>query len=169
MGHANRIVLFAAFVVIATFLALSSIGELPERVAIHFTPDGQADRWTSRETYRLSLMLSLVLVPSLLVWLMAGLPRLTGGKGQIPNAEYWFAQERRQATERFLISHASWLGCMTVAIVYAMHLLILRAHAVAPPSLATDRLITMVLIYLCGLAWWFVAFMRHFQRLDEHD
>ncbi len=169
MGHANRLVLFVALVVILASLALSSVGELPERIAIHFAPDGQPDRWTNRETYLLAVLMSLALVPSLLVWMMAGLPRLTDGRGQIPNAEYWFAQERRQATERFLISHASWLGCMTVAIVYAMHLLILRANAVVPPSLATDRFITMVLIYLCGLAWWFVAFMRHFQRVDEHN
>jgi len=164
MGHSNRIVLFAGFVVVAAFLALSNVGELPERVAIHFAPDGQADRWTSRGSYRLSLLLSLLLVPSLLVWLMSGLPRLTRGRGQIPNAEYWFDQERRQETEQFLTSHASWLGCMTVAVIYAMHLLILRAHAVVPPSLAIDRFIVIVFIYLCGLFWWLFAFMRHFRK-----
>ena len=98
-----------------------------------------------------------------LFWLVAGLPRYTNGKGQIPNCEYWFAQERRHLTESFLISHACWLGCLTVAVVYGIHISILRANAITPPVLATDRLITMVVVYLCGLVWWTAAFLRHFQ------
>jgi uncharacterized membrane protein len=169
MGALNRLVLFATPVVVATFLALNNIGELPEKVAIHFGENGLADGWTSRENYRLYVLFSLIVVPSLLVWLMAGLPRLTKGRGQIPNAEYWFAQERRQTTEAFLINHACWLGIMTVAIVYGIHLSIVRANAISPPALATDRFITMVVIYLCGLVWWLTAFLRHFQRMDRHN
>jgi hypothetical protein len=169
MGPVNRLALFAAFVVVATALALNDVGGLPERVAIHFGRNGLADGWTSRENYRLYLSGFLVTVPSLLVWLMAGLPRFTEGRGQIPNAEYWFAQERRPTPESFLINHACWLGIMTVAIVYAMHLAIVRANATSPPTLATDRFITMVVIYLCGLAWWLTAFLRHFQIMDRRN
>jgi len=168
MGHVNRLVLFAAVVALAAFLALNNSGELPERVAIHFDGNGVADGWTSRQNYRVYILFFLIVVPSLLVWLMAGLPRLTKGAGQIPNAEYWFAHERRQTTESFLINHATWLGIMTVAIVYGMHLSIARANAISPPVLATDRFITMVAIFLCGLVWWMVAFLRHFQQMDRH-
>jgi uncharacterized membrane protein len=168
MGNLHRLVLLAAFIVVAAFFAFNSIGELPERVATHFTTSGVADGWTKREDYRLFILLSLIGLPSLLVWLMAGLPRLTNGTGQIPNSEYWFAQERRHATERFLISHAFWLGCMTVAIVYGVHISILRANATVPPVLATGRFFTMVVVYLLGLVWWLATFLRHFQRMDKH-
>jgi len=163
MGYMNRLVLFATFLVVATFFFATSVGELPERVATHFAMNGIADGWTSREDYRLFMLLFLIGLPSLLVWLMAGLPRLTNGKGQIPNCEYWFAQERRHETERFLISHACWLGIMTIAIVYGIHVSIERANAVIPPVLAMDRFIAMVVIYLVGLAWWLYAFLRHFR------
>ena len=56
MGYVNRLVLFAVSVVLATFLALSVIGQLPERVAIHFDGNGLADGWTSREKYRLYML-----------------------------------------------------------------------------------------------------------------
>jgi uncharacterized membrane protein len=164
MGHRNRFILFAALLVVATFFALSSIGELPGRVASHFDTNGAADGWMSRESYRLVILIGLVGLPTLLVWVMAGLPRLTKGSGQVPNNEYWFASERRHATESYLLSHACWLGCMTVAIVYGMHVLILRANAMSPPLLATDRFVLMLLIYLCGLGWWFMTFLRHFQK-----
>jgi len=169
MEYGNRLVLFATFAAVATILSLSSFGELPATVAIHFAANGLADGWTSSETYRLYLLFFLIFLPSLLIWLMAGLPRLTNGRGQIPDAEYWFTQERRRATERFLINHACWLGCMTVAVVYGMHLFIVRANATTPPVLAMGRFITMILLYLCGLAWWLTAFLRHFQRTDEQS
>jgi uncharacterized membrane protein len=169
MGHRNRLLLFAALLVVATFLSLSSFGELPERVAIHFDTNGAADGWMSRGSYRLAILVGLVGLPSFLVWGMAGLPRLTKGSGQVPNNEYWFAPERRHATESYLLSHACWLGCMTVAIVYGMHVLILRANAMSPPLFATDRFVLMLLIYLCGLGWWFMTFLRHFQRTDRHN
>jgi uncharacterized membrane protein len=169
MGYQNRLLLFATLLVVAAFFALRSIGELPERVAVHFGMDGAADGWMSREGYRFLILFGLVALPSLLVWAMAGLPRLTKGSGQIPNSEYWFAPERRHTTESFLLSHACWLGCMTVAIAYGFHVLILRANAISPPLLATDRFIVMLLVYLFGLGWWFMTFLRHFQRMDKHN
>ena len=169
MGSNSRVVLFAIILVVAVFLGLINSAELPEQVAIQFDASGAVKRWTSRESYRVCLFLFLVALPSLLVWLLAGLPRLTKGQGQIPNNDYWFAQERRLATERFLIDHAFWLGCMTVAVVYGMHFFILRANALTPPVLAFDRFITMIVVYLLGLVWWFTAFMRHFQKIDNQD
>jgi hypothetical protein len=167
MGHRSRLLLFAGLLAVATFSALSSFGQLPARVAIHFDTNGAPDGWMSRESYRLAALGGLVGLPSLLVWVMAGLPRLTKGSGQVPNNEYWFAPERRHATESYLLSHASWLGSMTVAIIYGMCILILRANAMSPPLLAMDRFALMLMVYLCGLGWWFMTFIRHFQRMDQ--
>ena len=168
MSRLSRLLL-PALLVVCTFFTLNSVGDLPEKVATHFGANGVADGWTNRDHYRLFIVLFLVGLPSLLVWVMAGLPRYTNGKGQIPNCEYWFAQERRRTTESFLINHACWLGCFTAAIVYGVHISILRANAVAPPVFATDRFITMLVIFLCGLVWWFVTFLRHFQMIDKNN
>src|SRR5512132_1293007 len=124
MGPVNRLALFAAFVVVATALALNDVGGLPERVAIHFGRNGLADGWTSRGNYRLYLSGFWLTVPSLLVWLMGGLARGPDGRGQTPNNEYAFAQERRATTANLLISDACGLGIVAVAIVHAMHLAI---------------------------------------------
>ena len=63
----------------------------------------------------------------------------------------------------FLLSHALWLGSLTVAVVYGTHLAIQRANSLAPAILADKTLTWMLVIYLCGLVWWFTRFMRHFQ------
>ena len=161
--------LFAALLVVSTFFTLNSWGDLPEKVAIHFNAGGVADGWASRDHYCFFILLFLVGVPLLLVWVMAGLPRHTNGRGQIPNCEYWFAQERRHTTESFLIGHACWLGCLTVAVVYGIHISILRANAMTSPALATDHFNTMVVVYLCGLVWWMATFLRHFQKVDKNN
>ncbi len=43
MSYMNRLVLFATFLVVATFFFATSVGELPERVATHFAMKGVAD------------------------------------------------------------------------------------------------------------------------------
>ena len=168
MSWLSRLLL-SALLVVSTFFTLNSVGDLPEKVATHFNANGVADGWTNRDHYRLFIVLFLVGLPLLLVWVMAGLPRLTNGRGQIPNCEYWFAQKRRHTTESFLIGHACWLGCLTVAVIYGMHISILRANAMTPSVLASDRFITMLVVYLCGLVWWTATFLRHFQRVDKNN
>ena len=167
----NRLslLLLLALLLVSTFFTLNTVGDLPERVATHFNANGVADGWLNRDHYSLLILLFLLGLPLLLVWIMAGLPRLTNGRGQIPNCEYWFAQERRNATVTFLLRHACWLGCLTVAVVYGIHISILRANAMTPPTLATDRFITMVVVYLCGLVWWTMTFLRHFQKVTDKD
>jgi hypothetical protein len=155
---------FPALLAACALLTVTSSAGLPENVAIHFNAKNGADAWVARDQYRILMLSCLIGLPLLLVWLMARLPRLTGGKGQIPDHEYWFATERRDATERFLLAHSCWLGNITIAIVYGVHLSIQRANAVVPATLATDQLSTMLLIYVCGLAWWITSFLRHFNR-----
>jgi hypothetical protein len=48
-----------------------------------------ADAWVVRDQYRTLMLPFLVRLPLFLIWVMAWLPRLTGGKGQIPDHEYW--------------------------------------------------------------------------------
>jgi hypothetical protein len=83
-------------------------------------------------------LLFLVGLPLILFAVMAGLPRLTGSKGFIPNNEYWFADERKQQTKSFLLQHSSWLGTMTAAVIYGTHVFVMRANELNPPKLSTD-------------------------------
>ena len=164
MSGLSRI-LFLGLLLFCILSTLNTTADLPDHVAVHFGGSaGVADGWTSREGYRFLVVLALTGLPTLLVAVMGGLPRLTNGRGQVPNPEHWFAQERREVTEAFLIAHACWLGCFTVALVYGVHILILRANAAMPAVLNTNRLSTMLVLYLCGLVWWMAAFLRHFQK-----
>jgi uncharacterized membrane protein len=155
---------FSALIVVFAVLIFSSIGSLPAKVAVHFSANSAPDGWVSREEYGIFALLFVIGLPLILFIIMAGLPRLTRGKGFIPNNEYWFADERKQQTESFLLQHSSWLGTMTAAVIYGIHVFLTRANELNPPKLSTDRLLIMIFLYLCGLAWWTTAFFRHFQK-----
>jgi uncharacterized membrane protein len=155
---------FFALIVVFAVLILSSIGHLPAKIAVHFDTNSAPDKWVSREEYGIYALLFVIGLPLILFAIMAGLPRLTSGKGFIPNNEYWFADETKQQTESFLLQHSSWLGTMTAAVLYGIHVLLTRANELDPPKLSIDRFSIMVFLYLCGLAWWITAFFRHFQK-----
>lgn len=163
------LLLFLALLPVCSFFVLSNIEELPSRIAIHFDTGGAPDAWADREHYLIVVMAALVALPSLLVWLMGWFPRYIDGKGQVPNAQIWFARERRLATESFLIGHAGWLGCITLAVIYGVHLLITQANLAKPPHIDSNRLAAVLLTYLVGLGWWTATFMRRFGRVDRVD
>ena len=156
---------FSALLVAFAVLVFNSSGNLPDKIAIHFDANSAPDRWVSRGQYEVLVFLFLIVLPLILFALFTGLPRLTRGKGFIPNNEYWFADERKRQTERFLLQHSSWLGAMTAAVIYGTHVLVMRANELDPPKLATDRFLIMTFFYIFGLAWWTAAFLRHFQKL----
>jgi uncharacterized membrane protein len=163
----SRAFVFSALIVVFAILTFNSLEEFPAKVAVHFDANSAPDGWLSREQYGFYALLFLIGLPLLLFAAMAGLPLLTGGKGQIPNHEFWFADERKQQTKSYLIAHSSWLGTMTVAVLYGMHVMLMRANELSPPKLSSDRFLTMIFIYSCGLVWWAVTFFRHFQRTAD--
>ena len=128
--------LFTALLVGAIWFIFGDLDTMPERVAIHFRANGEADGWITHNGYRSFILTFIIGLPVILMGLMAGLPHLTNGAGQIPNRAYWFALERRQMTFAFLTRHSCWLGCLTVAVTYGLHVAILCANAVSPPTLA---------------------------------
>lgn len=150
--------------ILCTVGAIASSADLPEIVAVHFDAKHHADAWIARDEYRILMVLVLIGLPLILVGIFAWLPRITGGKGQIPDHEYWFAENRRHETEAFLLQHSCWLGSLTVAVVYGLQLFIERANTATPPTLSADQLAVTLLIYLFGLGWWLTRFLAHFRK-----
>jgi uncharacterized membrane protein len=159
--------IFSALLVVFAVLIFNSLGDLPARVAVHFDTNNAPDGWVTRQQYGLYALLLLIGLPLLLFAAMAGVPRVTGGKGQIPNHEYWFATERNEQTKSYLVDHSSWLGTMTVAVLYGTHVILMRANELNPPKISSDRFLTMIFFYSCGLVWWAVTFFRHFQKATK--
>jgi uncharacterized membrane protein len=148
----TSLVIFVSLLVIFAFLSINSMGDLPDKIAIHFNVSGSADSWTTREIYRVVFLLCLIGFPLFLVSVMAVAPRLAVDDG------------KNQIEDPFWLRHACWLCALTAVFIYAIHITVMRANAINPPSLAISQLLLMVFIYLAALAWWVAVFLRHFKK-----
>ncbi len=155
---------FLALLCMSIGFTIGSFSQLPPTVAVHFDAAGAADSWMTAASYSSLILFLMIVVPVLLILLFAVLPRVTGGRGQIPNSDYWLVPERAQDSLGFLFRHSCWLASMTLATLYGINLFILRANGVTPPRLDTERLFLMVFVYLAGLAWWSMTLFRRFSR-----
>ncbi|MGB6348676.1 MAG: DUF1648 domain-containing protein [Pseudolabrys sp.] len=161
----TSLVIFVSLLVIFTFLSINSIGDLPDKIAIHFDVSGSADSWTTREVYRVVFLICLIGFPLFLVSVMSAAPRHAKGKAQSPGHENRSADGgQKQIEDPFWLRHACWLGALTVVFIYGIHIVVIRANAMNPPTLAISQLLLMVFIYLAALAWWIAVFLRHYKK-----
>src|SRR6516162_8594950 len=97
----TSVILFPVLRWVCTYSTLRTVETLPEKVAIHFDVNGGPMVWATANVFRMLITTPLLGLALLLVWLFAGQPRLTNGRGQIPDCEYWFSEGQRHATQAF--------------------------------------------------------------------
>ena len=160
-----------------TALMLSSVGVamvyllwmgrgLPPEVASHFGVAGAANNTMSRDGFVVSMAAAMVMLP-LLVWAGAGWA-MKRGKVNIPDADYWLAESRRPATERYLYRHITWLCIGMTALMAWVFWLVAVANAGAPAHPVLDsRLATLgVGVFMAAITAWVVTLSDRFRRHD---
>ncbi|MBB6051083.1 DUF1648 domain-containing protein [Armatimonas rosea] len=93
---------------------------LPEKMASHFGPSGQADGWMSKTSFMI-FYLALVSIFSLM-WIGIGaiLKKTPNDMINLPNKEYWLAPERWEQTIARLGHQMSVFGIATGAFLMAV-------------------------------------------------
>ncbi len=101
---------------------------LPETMASHFGAFGQPDGWMSKRTF--FLLEGLILIVIVLEFTL--LPRLIGKMPMslinMPNKEFWFAEERRSETLSIIKSYFEWFSISLLALFIAVNQMIFRAN-----------------------------------------
>ncbi len=93
---------------------------LPDKMASHFGPSGQADGWMSKLSFAI-FYLVLVGVCSLL-WAGMGwlLKKTPNDMINLPHKEYWLAPERREQTLSRMAHQMSVFGIVTITFLIAV-------------------------------------------------
>lgn len=164
----NRLPLVAlgAAIVAGVVIVARTSADLPALVASHYGLTGQADGFFPRTAYVAVTLGLLVAVPILTVLKVVFLPQQGRARGRrgLPNLDYWLAPERRTATRWRLANYAAVLGCLLVAFLTAMHLVILDANAHAPPRLPPFPFAVALITFIAAVAVWTVLLRRAFRR-----
>jgi serine/threonine-protein kinase len=137
---------------------------LPERVATHFDGAGRPNGWMSRNGHLLFTLGLGTGLPFVMVGTSFLVRYLPSGMINIPRRDYWLVPERRGAACAYLLRHSLWLGCLTVAFVLCIHLLILESNTGGKPRLSSPTILGLAGGYVAGLACWIVTLFRHFSR-----
>lgn len=149
--------------VLAAVFVLWSSSYLPLQVASHFGVSGQADAYTSRFAFA-AIMLAVVSVLPLLVWrFQCGIARAR--KTNIPNRDYWFADNRYVETVRYLELHAAWFCVVFTLFMLTVHWLVVAANNDAQNSqLNTPVFLTALGLFAAFAIGWTATFYLRFRK-----
>jgi uncharacterized membrane protein len=151
-----------------TLLALLELAyfypRLPDTVATHFDAAGQADGWSAKAAFvqtNAGIILLLALLFPGISWLVARLP---ADLINMPNRDYWFAEERRASTLATIQQQMEWLGVATLLLLIA----ILQGSIVASltPGGKMSAAATWLPLagYLIFMLVWTATFIGRFYR-----
>jgi uncharacterized membrane protein len=100
--------------------------QLPDRVASHFGPSGEADGWMSKSAFAAFYIGVMLFQATVFGGIGALLRRTPNDLINLPNKEYWLAPERREETLRGIAESLSSFGVATMVLLIAvMHTVIL--------------------------------------------
>jgi len=157
--------LFLLAVAAAALFIFRTSSVLPPLVAAHFDAGGLPTGWTSRETYRSVALAAAVLLP-LAVTFGAVLAVRTAPRAlNLPHRDYWFAPERRAASQQYVVAMLFRVGTLVTMLVAAVHYTVLRAHALQPPRLPLVAFFAILGAFTALLVLVLVTLTTHFRKL----
>jgi len=127
LPHTGRVCFWILMLTVAVFVA-ATLNDLPTTVATHFGGLGRPNAWMSRGTYAGYMAAIGVLLPILAVYIVS----------------------RRSGLE----DPSWWLGCLLVGFALGLHLVIRAANRTQPPQLPTAGFLTVLGLFVVGLATW---------------
>lgn len=137
---------------------------LPDPVASHFDPAGDADGFMPRGLYIAIMMAVTVIVPLLVAILINIALHRRGARINLPNRDHWLSPERRAETIDFLARQASrFAGLLVLFMCYAQWLAA-RANSVTPPSLDQGLFFVGLGVFMACIIVGMVRMVRHFRR-----
>jgi len=149
-----------AVVAIVQFLHYYPI--LPDRIAVHFGTGGGANGWSDTRVFMFTYGAVEALIVLMALLMARILERAPASAVNIPNRDYWLADERRRETLGYVTEQFLWLECLTLAFLVAIAQIIFKVNLRgAAPSLPQDFWVTLV-AFIVGIGWMCLRMMRRF-------
>ena len=140
---------------------------LPNEVASHFNAAGQADGWMSKTAFvALTLLIQIGLAAMMLGfgWLIKVLPT---SMINIPNREYWLADERREQTLGESESLMAWIAAGTAVFMMVIFYLTFDANVGEKKGLNSSASWSCAIVYMVGLLVFCVMRLKKYFRVPE--
>ncbi len=155
---------FLALVACAAVYVGWTSRELPALVASHFGGGGAANGFMPRGPYIGFMLVVVVLVPALVGLLPSRAFRAEGVRINLPNAAYWLAPERRDATIASLSSQMRRFATLLLGFLCYAHGLVIQANQSMPPMLPEQALVGGVFAFGIATLAWVASFLARYRK-----
>jgi hypothetical protein len=160
-------ILLACFYLFFFATVLMTANDLPNPMASHFNGRGNPDNWTDRSSYLLFMVGLAILLPGVVVGLCYAIRFMPDSLINLPRREYWLAPSRRHETFDHVFRQSIWFGCLAIAFVIGIHLIVLEANAQVPVRLSAPLLIGLAGCFVIGVVGWSVRLIWRFLRAER--
>lgn len=135
---------------------------LPDSVATHFNHEGVADGFMSKQAnlvFDLALLIFAFFIPQLNTFFINKLPL---SLINLPNKEYWFAEERRAETLKVFKTFFEWLSVAMLALFISINQLTIEANLHRQPL--SDKFWFALGGFLFFMAVWLYKIITRFRK-----
>jgi hypothetical protein len=148
----------------AAFVWLTALS-LPDVVASHFGPSGDANGTMPRGAYIRFMLTFMVGLPAVLVGVTHVAMGRPGARINLPNRDYWLAPERRDQTVSYLRTQMVRFSSVLIVFLCYAHWLVVRANRVQPPHLSNPAMISGLVAFVVYAIVWTRFLVRRFRNL----
>jgi uncharacterized membrane protein len=141
--------------------------QLPQTVASHFDMAGNANGWSSKETFIgiytaviVVMLFAYLVLPPLIKYMPVSLISL-------PKKDYWLAPERREGTFLFFSEQMLLFGNATFLFLIVTFQLAIQANLTDASRFSSETMWILLGGYLLFVAIWLVRFVLKFKGVDK--
>ena len=141
---------------------------LPERLAVHFGPSGEANGWSSRGEFVVLFATMEAFFVLLGVAFAIALGRVPAALINISHKDYWFSPERREESVGFLKNQMLWMETATLGFLVALaQIIFIENLGNAPPRLPGDFWYVLV-AFVAAILWFSLRIVLRFRSQRGH-
>lgn len=151
------------FFLIGVFVAqcLYYFPNLPSVMASHFDGTGEPNGWMPKQSYFafMTVILGLIVLEfTLLPYLIGKMPRRLIN---MPNKDYWFAEQRRPETVEIIRHYFEWFSAALLALFIGINQLVFLAN-INRENLSSQIWLILIAFFVFVIVW-LIKFYRRFR------
>jgi uncharacterized membrane protein len=138
--------------------------KLPDTVATHFGPSGQADGWSGKAVFFLTYA-AIEAAIAIAGFAMAFFgDRIPDSFLSMPNRDHWLSPERREKSLTFFWTQTVWIEVMTLAFLIVVAEFVFRANLTPGAPRLSGDFAALLIAFAVGVVWQSVRIVRRFTR-----
>jgi hypothetical protein len=132
-------------------------------VASRFGASGEADGWSSKSSFMTVYAIILFSLALIFLVLTILIPKIPPSLVNLPNKDYWLADERKEQTYALLSNYVLWFTNATIAFIMVVMNMTITANLYGTNKLGNSFWMALIIFLLFTVVWCMYLF-RSFKK-----